>query len=255
MKKLLFSFALIAALAFTIGCSERRNSASTGGAATQGVAEPKAEAVDRLNDAANILNQLVSAPDQGIPETVLTHAKCVAVVPSMIKGGFVVGGRHGRGVATCRTPNGWSAPAFFTLSGGSWGAQIGVESADVVMMFMNDKGMQDLMSSKVKLGGEASVAAGPIGRQASADTDVALKSEVLTYSRTRGLFAGLELSGAAIQQDLDSTSGFYGRQVSFRDVLGGNVPTPSMAQNFVATVQRDMTEARAANQQRSTNPR
>jgi SH3 domain-containing YSC84-like protein 1 len=250
MKNLFLLFAL-AALAVTIGCSQRRNSASTGGSAAQGVAEPKAEAVDRLNDSANILNQLVSAPDNGVPDTVLARAKCVAIVPSMIKGGFVVGGRHGRGVATCRTPNGgWSAPAFFTLSGGSWGAQIGVESADVVMMIMNDKGMQDLMSSKFKLGGEASVAAGPVGRQAEASTDYKMQAEVLTYSRTKGLFAGLELNGAAIQQDIESTSGFYGRQVSFRDVLAGNVPVPSMATNFVDTVRRDFAEARAANQQR-----
>ena len=249
MKKILLLLAL-AALAATLGCSQRRNSASTGGSATQGVAEPKAEAVDRLNDSANVLTQLVSAPDNGIPDTVLGRAKCVAIVPSMIKGGFVVGGRHGRGVATCRTGNGWSAPAFFTLSGGSWGAQIGVESADVVMMFMNDKGMQDLMSSKVKLGGEASVAAGPVGRQAEAGTDVALKAEILTYSRTKGLFAGLELNGAAIQQDVDSTNAFYGRSVSFHDVLSGSVPVPSMADNFVATVRRDFAEARAANQQR-----
>lgn len=250
MKKLLLLLAL-AALALTLGCSQRRNSASTGGSATQGVPEPKAEAVDRLNDSAKVLNELVGAPDDAIPEAVLARAKCVAIVPDMIKGGFVFGGRHGRGVATCRTPNGWSAPAFFTLSGGSWGAQIGVESADVVMMFMNDKGMQDLMSSKFKLGGEASVAAGPVGRQAEASTDVKLNAEVLTYSRTKGLFAGLELNGAAIQQDIESTNGFYGRQVAFRDVLSGRVPTPPLAENFVATVRRDFSEARAANQQRS----
>ncbi len=247
MRKLIL-FLAVAALGFTMGCSQRRNSASSGGAATQGVAEPKAEAVDRLNDAANVLTQLVNAPDDAIPETVLSHAKCVGIVPSMIKGGFVVGGRHGRGVATCRNGNGWSAPAFFTLSGGSWGPQIGVESADVVLMFMNDKGMQDLMRSKVKLGAEASVAAGPLGRQAQAATDVGLKSEILTYSRTKGLFAGLELNGAAIQQDIESTNSFYGRNVPFADVLSGRVPTPSMAQNFVATVQRDFSEARAANQ-------
>lgn len=249
MRRLLLFLAL-AALSVTLGCSQRRNSASAGGAATQGVAEPKAETVDRLNDAANILNQLVSAPDDAIPETVLASAKCVAIVPSMIKGGFVVGGRHGRGVATCRTPNGWSAPAFFTLSGGSWGAQIGVASADVVMMFMNDKGLQDLMSSNVKLGGEASVAAGPIGRQAEASTDITMKAEVLTYSRTRGLFAGLELNGAAIRQDDESTNSFYGRPATFRELLSGKVPVPAMAQNFVATVRRDFAEARASNQQR-----
>ena len=247
MKRFLLLF-VFAALALTIGCSQRRNSASSGGAATQGVAEPKAEAVDRLNDAANVLNQLVNAPDNGIPDAVLKRAKCVAIVPSMIKGGFVIGGQHGRGVATCRTPNGWSAPAFFTLSGGSWGAQIGVESADVVMTIMNDQGMQNLMSAKFKLGGEASVAAGPIGRQASAGTDYTFNSEVLTYSRTKGLFAGLDLNGAAIQQDVESTNSFYGRQVSFRDVLSGNVPVPSLADNFVATVRRDFAEARASNQ-------
>ncbi len=249
MRKLMLLVA-IAALSFSVGCSQRRNSASTGGAAAQGVAEPKAEAVDRLNDASNVLTQLVSAPDNGIPDFVLGRAKCVAIVPSMVKGGFVVGGRHGRGVATCRTPNGWSAPAFFTLSGGSWGAQIGVESADVVMMIMNDKGMQDLMSSKFKLGGEASVAAGPVGRQAEASTDYKMQAEVLTYSRTRGLFAGLELNGAVLKQDQESTTSFYGKPETFQAILSGQVPTPSMAQNFVATVQRDFAESRAANQQR-----
>ena len=254
MKKLLLAFC-IAALAFTVGCSQRRNSASSGGAAAHGVAEPKAEAVDRMNDAANILNQLVSAPDNSIPDTVLAKAKCIAIVPSMIKGGFVIGGQHGRGVASCRTPNGWSAPALFTLSGGSWGAQIGVESADVVMMIMNDKGMQDLLANKLKLGGELSVAAGPVGRQAAADTDYTLKAEVLTYSRTRGLFAGLDLNGAVIRPDQESTAGVYGREVPFRDILSGKVPPPATAQSFLATVQRDLSEARAANQQRNNNPR
>ncbi len=235
MKKLLL-IVLTVALAAPLACL---------------AAETKGDAVDRLNQAGTILNQLIATPDNSIPDKVLKSAKCVAIVPSMIKGGFVFGGRHGRGVATCRTPNGtWSAPAFFTLSGGSWGAQIGVESADVVMMIMNDKGMQDLMSSKFKLGGEASVAAGPVGRQAEASTDYKMQAEVLTYSRTKGLFAGLELNGAAIQQDIESTNGFYGRQVSFRDVLSGNVPVPSMATNFVDTVRRDFAEAHAANQQR-----
>ncbi len=212
-------------------------------------AETKADAVDRMNQAATILNQLIATPDNSIPDTVLKSAKCVAIVPSMIKGGFVFGGRHGRGVATCRAPNGaWSAPAFFTLSGGSWGAQIGVESADVVMMIMNDKGMQDLMSSKFKLGGEASVAAGPVGRQGEASTDYKMKAEVLTYSRTRGLFAGLELNGAVLKADDDSTQAFYGRKEAFRQILSGQVRVPAEAENFVATVRRDLAEARAANQ-------
>ncbi len=255
MNRILLTALIVGALAFSVGCSQRRNSASTGGAATKGVAEPKAEAVDRLNDAANILNQLVSAPDDSVPEYVLARAKCVAIVPSMVKGGFVVGGQHGRGVATCRTPNGWSAPAFFTLSGGSWGAQIGVQAADVVMMVMNDKGMQSLLANRLKLGAEGAVTAGPIGREASASTDYTVQSEVLTYSRTRGLYAGLNLNGAAIRPDEESTTGFYGREVPFREILTGQVQTPQMAQNFVATVRRDFAEARAANPPRGANPR
>ena len=138
----------------------------------------------------------MAAPDKGIPEEVLDHAKCIAVVPRMIKAGFVFGGENGRGVATCRTEHGWSAPAFFAITGGSWGLQIGVEGVDLVMVFQGDRGMERLMKSKFQLGADASAAAGPVGRHATADTDWKLNTEILTYSRAKGAFAGLTLTGA-----------------------------------------------------------
>src|SRR5438552_12943677 len=152
------------------------------------------KAVDRVKAAADVLNESQSAPDQGIPEEVLGSAECVAVVPTMLKGGFILGARYGRGVASCRTAKGWSAPAFFTVKGGSFGLQIGGQAVDLVMLVMNNDGMKNLLSSKFKLGADASVAAGPVGRHAAADTDWKLKAQVLSYSRARGLFAGLELS-------------------------------------------------------------
>ena len=199
--------------------------------------------IARLDDSSKVLNELLGAPDQGIPEEVFKNAKCVAVVPSMIKGGFIFGAEHGRGVATCRTEHGWSAPAFFVVTGGTWGAQIGGEGIDLVMLIMNDNGMNDLLSAKFKLGGSGSVAAGPVGREASASTDWKMKSEVLTYSRSRGLFAGATLNGAVIKQDDDSTRAFYGRTVGFRPTLTGQVPAPREADRFLATVRRGKTEA------------
>ncbi len=199
--------------------------------------------IARLDDASKVLNELLGAPDKGIPSDVFKNAKCVAVVPSMIKGGFVFGAEHGRGVATCRDAHGWSAPAFFVVTGGSWGAQIGGEGIDLVMLIMNDNGMNDLLSSKFKLGGSGSVAAGPVGREASASTDWKMKSEVLTYSRSRGLFAGATLNGAVIKQDDDSTRAFYGRMVGFRPTLTGQVTAPHEADRFLATVRRGKTES------------
>lgn len=200
----------------------------------------------RLDDSSKILNELLAAPDKGIPEGVYKSAKCVAIVPSMVKGGFVFGAEHGRGVATCRTANeGWSAPAMFVITGGSWGLQIGVQAADVVMLIMNDQGMQDLLSSKFKLGGSGSVAAGPVGRDASASTDWKMKAEVLAYSRTRGLFAGLTLNGAVIKQDDDATRALYGRMVGFRPTLMGQVKPPAGSEQFLATVRQGKTESTA----------
>ena len=196
--------------------------------------ENKAE--DRIKAAANVLDEIQSAPDQGVPEEVLGSAECVAIVPSMLKGGFIVGARYGRGVASCRTPKGWSAPAFFTVQGGSVGLQIGGQAVDLVMLIMNQDGMRNLLSSKFKLGADASVAAGPVGRHAAADTDWKLRAQVLSYSRARGAFAGLELSGAAIKQDKDSTREFYGRMVPFKTALTGTIDAPVNAYPLLTTL-------------------
>ena len=199
-------------------------------------AESQQESIDRLNNAATVLQEVMSTPDKGIPEEVLDHAKCVAVVPHMVKGGFVFGAENGRGVATCRTARGWSAPAFFAITGGSWGLQIGVEGVDLVMIIQNDKGMERLLSSKFQLGADASAAAGPVGRHASADTDWKLNTEILTYSRAKGAFAGLTLSGASIRRDDDSMQAFYGHHVTTDAVLRGNVTAPAAAHSFLAAV-------------------
>jgi len=202
------------------------------------------EEVKRINSAANVLEEIMGAPDKGIPKEVFESAKCVAVVPSMIKGGFIIGARYGKGVATCRTSSGWSAPAPITIAGGSWGLQFGGEAVDLVMLVMNDKGMEHLLSSKFKLGAEGSVAAGPVGRQAEANTDWKMRSEVLSYSRARGVFAGLELNGAVVKQDDDDTRHLYGKEVPFKDILTGHVPAPEGTQKFVATVSKYSAEAR-----------
>jgi lipid-binding SYLF domain-containing protein len=185
----------------------------------------------------------MSAPDRGIPEEVLDHAKCVAVVPHMLKGGFVFGAENGRGVATCRTAEGWSAPAFFAITGGSWGLQIGIEGVDLVMIIQNERGMQRLLSSKFQLGADASAAAGPVGRHASADTDWKLNTEILTYSRAKGAFAGLTLSGASIRRDDDSMQAIYGRHVTTRAVLTGRVHAPATAKPFLGAVRSAKAQA------------
>lgn len=199
-------------------------------------ADDKAAAQDRLTRAGDVLNQIMSAPDKGIPGDIYGKAKCVAVIPALKKAGFIVGGEHGRGVATCRTSSGWSAPAFFSVTGGSWGAQIGGAEADIVMLVMNDKGMQDLLSSKFQLGGDVTAAAGPVGRDAAANTDAKMNAEVLTYSRAKGAFAGITLNGAAIHEDQDAATAFYGQPETFRALLGGQVPAPPDAQPFLAAV-------------------
>jgi lipid-binding SYLF domain-containing protein len=227
-----------------VGCA-RHDHAARVDQNGRAVPQERAEVLNRMSDSGKVLTELTAAPDQGIPENVLAEAKCVAIVPDMVKGGFIVGAQHGRGVATCRTSNGWTAPAFFTLTGGNWGAQIGAESVDLVMLIMNDQGMQQLLSANWKLGGEASAAAGPVGREASANTDWKMRSQVLTYSRTRGLFAGLTLNGANVRQDDDSTKAFYGRDYDFRTLLAGKVPPPAQAQSFLSSVRRNFHEANA----------
>ena len=204
------------------------------------------KAVARLDDAAKDLNELLAAPDNGIPEDVFAKAKCVAVVPSMIKGGFIFGAEHGRGVASCRLANGgWSAPAFFAMTGGSWGAQIGAEGVDLVMLIMNDNGMNQLLNAKFKVGGALSASAGPVGRQAAADTSWKLNSEILTYSRARGLFAGATLNGTSIKQDDDGMRAYYGRTLSFRPVLTGHVKDTSSKDLFTAALHKNHAEVNA----------
>ena len=206
--------------------------------------DKNSEEVKRINSAANVLDEIMGAPDKGIPQEVFEKAKCVAVVPSMIKGGFIVGARYGKGVATCRTSAGWSAPAPITIAGGSWGLQFGGEAVDLVMLVMNDSGMEHLLSSKFKLGAEGSVAAGPVGRQTEANTDWKMRAEVLSYSRARGIFAGLELNGAVVKQDADDTRHLYGKEMPFKDILTGRVPPPAGTQKFVSTVSKYSAEAR-----------
>lgn len=202
--------------------------------------------IDRMQKASAVLKEIMSAPDKGIPDEVMEHAKCIAVVPELIKGGFVFGGEGGEGVATCRTEHGWSAPAFFNIGGGSWGLQIGVEGIQLVLVAENEKGMQDLLSSKFEIGAGASIAAGPVGRHVSADTNWKLNSELLTYSRAKGVFAGLTLNGAVITRDKDAMDAMYGPDVSTQAVLDGRVKSPAAARPFLTTVRREDEEARAS---------
>jgi lipid-binding SYLF domain-containing protein len=210
------------------------------------------DSVDRLQKSVEVLHAIMSTPDKGIPEEVLSNAKCILVVPDLIKGGFIVGGKHGRGVATCRTAEGWSAPAFVSIGGGSWGLQIGVEGVDLVMLVMNDQGFQHLLSSKFELTGEGSVAAGPVGRHASAGTDWKMNTEMLTYSRSRGVFAGLTLEGAVVQQDNDSTHAIYGRHMMFRNILSGKATTPRSADAFLKAVSEAGQQAKVAEAKEDT---
>jgi lipid-binding SYLF domain-containing protein len=194
------------------------------------------KAIDRIKAAGTVLDEIQGTGDKGIPEEVLGSAECVAVVPSMLKGGFVFGARYGRGVASCRTPKGWSAPAFFSITGGSFGLQIGGQAVDLIMLIMNQQGMNNLLQNKFKLGADASVAAGPVGRHAAADTDWTMRAQVLSYSRARGIFAGLELNGAVIKQDKSSTYEFYNKMVPFKTALGGETTPPDGAYPFLNTL-------------------
>ncbi|MBV9342906.1 MAG: lipid-binding SYLF domain-containing protein [Acidobacteria bacterium] len=213
MKKLFLPLVVLALAAGTFAATEDRDN----------------RAAARVKAASRVLEEIQAAPDTGIPDEVMGSAECVAVVPSMLKGGFVFGARYGRGVASCRTPKGWSDPAFFTVEGGSFGLQIGGQAVDLIMLVMNHKGMENLLASKFKLGADASVAAGPVGRHAAADTDWKMRAQVLSYSRARGIFAGLELNGAVIRVDGDSTREFYGRLQPFSTTLqSASAPTAAL---------------------------
>src|SRR5579864_2846239 len=196
----------------------------------------ESKATDRLQAASEVLDEIQGAPDKGIPQEILGSAECVAVVPSMLKGGFIFGAKYGRGMASCRTPKGWSAPAFFSVEGGSFGLQIGGQAVDLIMLIMNDNGMKNLLSSKFELGADASVAAGPVGRHAEGNTDWKMRAEVLTYSRARGVFAGVTLNGAVIKQDKNTTREFYGHMVTSKAALTGEVDAPAPANSFLTTL-------------------
>ena len=177
-------------------------------------------------------------PDKAIPNKIAQQATCIGVIPGLKKGAFIFGAEYGRGVVTCRTGHGWSAPAFITLGGGSFGLQLGGESTDVVLVAVNDKGFEDLLKSKFKIGGDAAAAAGPVGRNSQAATDILLKAELLTYSRSKGLFAGIDLTGTSVTQSNDDTTTYYGAPHTYEDILKGNVPVPDGAKPFVRTVAR-----------------
>jgi len=198
----------------------------------------ESDVAKRIDNSAKVLNEIMATPDKAIPDKVMRSAKCIAVIPSMVKIAVGFGGNHGKGVATCRTESGWSAPAPITITGGSWGLQLGGQAVDLVMIVTNDQGMQHLLSSKFKLGADASAAAGPVGRDAAADTDVKMRAEVLTYSRARGLFAGIDLSGASLTQDKDETRLLYGKFVPFSDILGGKVHPTDSSEPFLAAVRK-----------------
>lgn len=180
----------------------------------------------RIDNSATVLNEIMATPDKAIPDKIMSDAKCLAIIPSVVKVAVGFGGEHGRGIAVCRTADGWSAPAPISLTGGSWGLQLGGQAVDIVMVVVNQKGMDHLLSSKFKLGADASAAAGPVGRNAAAGTDWKMNAEILTYSRARGIFAGIDLSGSAVTQDKDSTRLLYGKMIPFSRVLSGKVAVP-----------------------------
>jgi len=184
---------------------------------------------DRLREAAAVVRELRSAPDRGIPEELWEDADCIVVIPSMKKAAFVFGGEYGRGMMSCRNQTGWSAPLFMQLAKGSWGLQIGAEAVDLVMLVMNRRGVESLLDNKVSLGVDASVAAGPVGRTGRAATDAALNAQILSYSRSKGLFAGIDLSGGVLRPDTDGNEDFYKRRVVARDVLFGPATTTDVA--------------------------
>ncbi len=205
--------------------------------ATSAFADSRKDKLDgRLKSAATVLEQVMATPDKSIPSGILSDATCVAVVPAYKKAAFILGGQYGQGVVTCRTENGWSAPAFIQFAGGSFGWQIGGQSTDLILIAVNQKGFQDLLHSKIKLGADASVAAGPVGRSAQAATNLTMHSELLSYSRNRGVFAGIDLGGTTVTQNTDDTRAFYGTNIPFSAILKGSTATPADAQPFVRTV-------------------
>lgn len=192
----------------------------------------------RLRHTADTLREIVATPDHSIPDKLLNRAQCIVIVPGLKKAAFLVGGSYGRGFASCRTDGHWSAPAPVRLAGGSFGAQLGVDSTDIVLLAMNERGMNRLMSDKFSIGADAAAAAGPVGRDAAADTDVMMRAEILSWSRTKGLFAGISLDGTAVEHDDGETRKLYGRPMSNHDILHGQVPPPEAANELISELDR-----------------
>jgi lipid-binding SYLF domain-containing protein len=221
MRKLLTVTAMLVTLVTGVVASERRDAD-----------------LERIQTAGTVLNQIMSAPDQAIPDKIMSGAKCIAVIPSSLKASFIFGANYGKGVATCRTAKGWSAPAFFKVTGGSFGFQAGGQASDLVLVIRTEDGMQHLLQSKFKLGADASAAAGPVGRDAQASTDLTMRAQVLTYSRARGLFLGVSLSGGVINQNDADTQAFYGKDWTYYSILNGQVPAPKDAEPFLQVVEK-----------------
>src|ERR1700690_575687 len=209
------------------------------------VASDREDDANRTQKAAQVFQEIMSTPDQGIPSDLLESAKCIGIIPGDKKFAFVFGGSYGRGLATCRTEHGWSAPMFVAIDSGSVGYQIGGSSTDIVMLFMNDHALQSLMSDKFKMGADASVAAGPVGRSAAAGTDLKLTAEILSYSRTKGVFAGVSLDGAVMQADKSGDKAMYGENVDRHEILSGKVPVPESARRLLHELHAYVQEAKA----------
>jgi SH3 domain-containing YSC84-like protein 1 len=199
---------------------------------------------DRVDAAKATIDAIMGAQDNTIPSNILKMATCVGVVPGLKKGAFVWGGQYGQGVVTCRTGHGWSAPVFIRMAGGSFGLQIGAQSTDLVLVAVNERGFQDLLKSKFKIGGDASAAAGPVGRSGQAATDWKMGAELLSYSRNKGLFAGIDLDGTSVSQNQDDTEMYFGNAHDAENILHGNVPVPAGAVTFVRTVAKNFVEAK-----------
>ena len=186
----------------------------------------------------------MNAKDATIPLNILEQATCVGVVPSLVKGAFLVGAQYGQGVVTCRTGHGWSAPVFIRMAGGSFGFQIGGQSTDLILVAVNDRGFQDLLKNKFKIGGDASAAAGPVGRSGQASTDWKMNAELLSYSRNKGIFAGISLDGTSVSQNSEDTELYYGRPEKFETILKGDVDVPAGAVEFVRDVAQNFIRAK-----------
>lgn len=223
---------------------------------TWGADEKNQSDIDkRIDKSAAVLSEVMGTPDHAIPDKILDHAGCIAVIPSLVKIAVGFGGQHGKGVATCRTAHGWSAPLPIDITGGSWGLQLGGQAIDLVMVFMGDRGVEHLISDHFKVGGDASAAAGPVGRDAAADTDIKMSDKILTYSRARGLFAGVDLSGTVVKQDKDETRLLYGKMPAPEDILKGKVAAPAASEPLLSVLRKVSEQARTHDQAENRNPR